>query len=169
MSEERPLFDLSQSIEYKGPLREVFLRGSELFSEVEFISNGAEFTATVNWFSYALEPNRETLRVLFINRQNIQRVVLAVDSDGLRLERIVGLGEKEESELVFSKKVQSQTDSAITPDWSIKDLDVIPEQSLVEVLNELDPRVAEEERISLTLRPAKEIAELIGQNLGVLS
>lgn len=167
MSEERPLFDLSQSIEYKGPLREVFLRGSELFSEVEFISNGAEFTATVNWFSYALEPNRETLRVLFINSET--RVALSVVPGEMRLERIVGFGEKEESELVFSKKVQHQTDSAITPDWSIKDLDVIPEQSLVEVLNELDPGMAEEERISPTLRPAKEIAELIGQNLGVLS
>jgi hypothetical protein len=166
---EKEKFDPSSQIEYRGPLREVFLRGSELFSEVEFISNGAEFTATVNCSSYALEPNRETLRVLFISRLTAQRVVLSVDSREMRLERIVSFGEEEESELILSKKVQSQTDSTIQPDWSIRELDVIPEQSLVEVLNELDPRMAEEERISPTLRPAKEIAELIGQNLGVLS
>lgn len=167
---------------HRGPLKEVFKRECKILPRVEVVFDYKQFMVLVDCF-VDNTPGREFLRLLYINPETVAQMALQITPEQIEIKRTSGPGESEqEVRPIFSKKIEP----SLPPedlDWSIEEVEIISEQSLVAILNELDPRVnSKKEEIRdergkkqaiwinrIESRPAKEIAELIGQNLGLLS
>ncbi len=162
-------FDPSRIIEYEGPLREVFIRESKAYDNVGISLNDKEFEVVIECISDFL-PEQEYTRINFIDG-SANVVALHITRDELELEKMAILGGQPAFETIFSKPIYQAPELGFEPEWSIKEVEALPEQAVVKILSELDPRVGlrngDGQQLRPTLKPAKEIAKLIAENLKV--
>lgn len=162
-------FDASRSCRHEGPLKDFFILEAQNFEKIKLVLGERELLVRVNCNSDFL-PGQEFLRLNFIEPQSCRVVALHLSPTEFSLEELVIIDGKTGFEKIFSRPIYQTPELQSAPDWSIEEIEVIPEQAMAQILGQLDPRFAsqdaEGQELKPDLKPAQEIALKIGQSLG---
>lgn len=165
-------FDASRSCRHEGPLKDFFILKPQTYKEIKLVLGARELLVKVNCNSDFL-PGQEFLRFNFLEPQSCRVVALHLSPTEFSLEELVIIDGKAGFKKIFSRPIYQAPKFQSAPDWSIEEVEAIPEQAMAQILGQLDPRLvsqdAEVQELKPNLKPAIEIAQKIGQSLGVLS
>jgi len=165
-------FNASRLRLHEGPLKDFFIQKPQTYKEIKLVLGERELLVRVNCNSDFF-PGQEFLRLNFIEPQSCRLVALHLSPTEFSLEELVIIDGKSGFKKIFSRPIYQAPELQFAPDWSIEEVEAIPEQAMAQILGQLDPRLAsqdaEGQELKPNLKPAIEIAQKIGQSLGVWS
>ena len=169
---------------YRGSLSEFFYSKESRPYFAKIVLGEDQFQTTISCFRNN-EPGRELFRLLFVNYETFQKVVIDLTPERFEIRRIEEFGGREPKEvLVFGFDIYRRLSPrglrdkvlgrGITPDFSLKERTEIAGSTLNLILEQLDPRLSPEPKFKMepirlepNLLAAREVLEIIRENLEV--